>query len=514
MFLGLLSMRAEAQLQVFERLVMPGPVIADHADIEDDCGSCHVHFARQSQRTLCLGCHEEIATDIESMEGFHGVSPDVGKLECAACHTDHEGRDADVLGLVRSRFDHDLTSFPLRDSHREAACADCHEQDATFHAAATDCVSCHGEDDRHMGRLGSECADCHRETEWADATYDHELSTGFALTGSHAGLSCVDCHVNEQYVDTPTDCIGCHRDDDTHMGLNGTKCQDCHTTDDWEKTSFDHFAATTFALRDNHAGLDCEACHRGNKFEVATPTECIGCHLEDDVHAGVNGTMCEDCHRETEWLDVSFDHAVDAGFALNGAHAVLECADCHLEPVAEGRPETTCVGCHGGEDPHRMQLGDDCSRCHGELTWTDDVAFDHDLAPFPLLGMHAQAACGDCHETEAFLDAPEQCVDCHREDDVHDSRLAADCAYCHTPVSWQAWNFDHDRQTDFPLDGAHEGLDCEACHKEAVAGLSQIELSTGCASCHRKDDIHRGAFGDDCAQCHRTRSFADLREVR
>jgi hypothetical protein len=33
-------------------------------------------------------------------------------------------------------------------------------------------------------------------------------------------------------------------------------------------------------------------------------------------------------------------------------------------------------------------------------------------------------------------------------------------------------------------------------------------------SCHRNDDAHDGEFGRDCAQCHTTESFRDLRGRR
>lgn len=506
-----LGMPANAQLEVFERLVMPGPVAAAHAEYEDDCGSCHVRFSRQSQRALCLDCHKEIAADIDAGSGFHGLAPDVGDRECAGCHTDHEGRDADIVGLVAAGFDHDFTSFPLRDSHREAVCADCHRPDESFHVAEAECASCHLDDDRHVGNLGEACSDCHRETEWADAFYDHELSTSFALTGAHGALACASCHINEQYVDTPTTCIGCHRLDDEHMGTNGVECQNCHTTASWAETTFDHFSSTGFALVASHAPISCDSCHTGNKLEVATPTECVGCHLEDDAHDGINGRECATCHRETDWLDVRFDHAVDAAFPLDGAHAELACSSCHIEPVAVGLPATTCIGCHAGDDPHERQLGEDCAGCHSERIWAEDVRFDHGLGQFPLLGMHADAACEACHASPAFLDAPDECIDCHAEDDVHEARLGPDCGLCHSPVEWLRWHFDHDAQTDFPLEGVHRGLDCIGCHREAVTALAGIELATECGSCHRADDVHRGSFGDDCGACHRPTSFGDLR---
>ncbi len=509
----LFSMSASAQLQSLERLILPGPVITGHAEYESECQSCHVRFSRTEQDDLCVDCHTEIAEDLATQTGFHSLSPDVNDEDCSSCHTEHLGRDADIVGLDVDSFDHALTDFVLRDSHIDIVCEDCHTPEEPFHNAETECVSCHLEEDQHLGNLGEDCADCHAETQWSDTNYDHRFENDYELTGSHAEISCVSCHVDEIYMETPTECVGCHIEDDTHMGNNGTECQDCHNTVDWADSLFDHFSRTNFALLGGHANVECDSCHEGNKFEQATSTECVSCHLEDDSHDGINGTECADCHQPTEWLDVLFDHGVDADFALNGAHADIECASCHVEAVAVSLPATTCIGCHDEDEPHELQLGEDCALCHAELTWNEDVRFDHDLTIFPLLGEHVQVDCEDCHETPAFHDASDVCIDCHLDDDVHETRLGDDCGACHTPLDWTLWRFDHDSQTDFLLDGAHEGLDCRACHTQpAMDGV--IAVSSDCNSCHRSDDIHRGEFGDDCAECHSTTSFEDLRVLQ
>ncbi len=57
--------------------------------------------------------------------------------------------------------------------------------------------------------------------------------------------------------------------------------------------------------------------------------------------------------------------------------------------------------------------------------------------------------------------------------------------------------FDHSK-TNFPLTGAHAGLECEACH----VGGEFTGLETACVSCHLKDDAHAGRFGTQCEQCH------------
>lgn len=496
-------------LAQIERLVMPGPVVAAHAEYENDCKACHVPFARGLQRDLCLDCHEDIAADINGKAGYHGLSSDIPNQECAECHTDHEGRQKDILGLNVAAFDHDLTDFPLLGSHSEAACNDCHASDALFREAPQACFSCHEEDDQHKGNLGEDCGDCHEETQWEDAKYDHD-QTDFSLTGAHVDTACADCHVDEVYLDTPQQCIACHRDDDEHKGGNGEDCNSCHKTTDWADVSFDHFLATGFPLTRAHGELVCEDCHQGNKYEQSNSAECISCHQDDDAHDGVNGRVCNDCHQPTEWLDTTFDHGRDAGFILRGAHLENTCGDCHQVAVAVAKPETTCFGCHAEDEPHQVQLGEQCADCHNEVAWTNKVRFDHALTPFPLLGQHVDAVCEDCHASKAFHDASRECVECHGEDDAHNRHLGTDCGRCHNPSDWLLWVFDHDAETRFVLDGGHAGLDCLSCHR-APAASHAIGVAMSCGSCHRGDDVHLGAFGSDCAECHTTSAFAELK---
>ena len=85
-------------------------------------------------------------------------------------------------------------------------------------------------------------------------------------------------------------------------------------------------------------------------------------------------------------------------------------------------------------------------------------------------------------------------------------------AILHNPNSWGVWLFDHNKQTDFELLGAHRELHCSDCHdRPAEKGVSQ---SKQCNGCHRADDIHRGQFGSDCARCHTTESFRDVQIKR
>ena len=65
-----------AQASTIEKwLIMPGPVVSSHADVEDDCASCHDPLSDQPQYELCVVCHVEVGGDISNQAGFHGRLP-------------------------------------------------------------------------------------------------------------------------------------------------------------------------------------------------------------------------------------------------------------------------------------------------------------------------------------------------------------------------------------------------------------------------------------------------------
>lgn len=500
-----------ATADFFESLVMPGPVIDGHAEYEQECERCHEPFSKTSQSQLCVACHKNVASDIKARTGFHGRRAEVAQADCKHCHTDHEGRDADVVRLDPDTFDHDFTDFPLRGVHRRTACADCHMPKSPYHEAPGTCTSCHEEDDAHEGQLGKACADCHTETSWREAKFDHG-GTDFPLLGAHRDVACAACHAGQRYEATPTTCAACHQLQDVHGGRYGERCQTCHSIDKWRNARFDHKRETSFALIGKHAQVTCDACHTGPLYGQKVATDCLSCHRNDDEHKGRNGDKCEACHSPVKWSAVKFDHDTGTTFPLRGKHSGLSCKTCHRGSITREKLDTSCAACHGPDDPHGGQQGQDCGQCHGEENWSSNVSFDHELTRFPLIGLHAAAPCEECHVTQKFKDADPACRSCHEQDDYHEGRLGPDCGRCHNPNSWTLWQFDHDGQTDYPLTGAHKGLDCHACHTEQQA--QRVSRSTACLSCHRKDDIHRGRFGNACERCHTTDNFETRLKVR
>jgi hypothetical protein len=491
-----------------ERLVMPGDVISGHAKYESQCSKCHRPFSRTTQRSLCLDCHEKVADDVKRKKGYHGLESEARETECRRCHTEHKGRDAKVVGLDPEVFDHSLTDLPLKGRHARVRCAECHKPKKKYREAPKKCIDCHKEDDRHKGELGKDCAKCHKESVWTKSKFDHD-KTDFKLKGKHADVMCNRCHPNDRYKKTPTKCYDCHLLSDVHGGEYGKKCADCHTARDWKKYKYDH-DKTDFPLKGRHIKTDCIKCHKGPMYgDKKLPDTCYGCHKNDDEHKGRYGKKCKDCHTPKEWKKTVFNHD-KTDYPLKNKHRKVVCEKCHRGPVGgDKKLPDTCNGCHKADDPHGGRQSERCERCHSTRGWSTKVSFDHDLTKFPLIGLHALSSCEDCHVGAAYKSTSSGCNACHSADDVHKRALGPNCELCHNPNSWGIWQYDHDKETEFKLDGGHKGLQCGSCHKRPAR--KKVKLSKTCSGCHRDDDIHRGGFGLSCSRCHTTKSFDEIR---
>ncbi len=309
-------------------------------------------------------------------------------------------------------------------------------------------------------------------------------------------------------------------------------------------------------LAQAHASLEgasgCLRCHAPNKG--LAPDRCLSCHIAlkeritagHGLHARAEYRKCETCHIEHQGRAVdlrwwgpkgiaSFNH-LDAGFALEGKHAGLECVRCHkaervLDPAAlsrgGGNPErtylglgTACVSCHA--DIHRGQFGNKaCVACHTMDTFKISGGFNHAQTRYPLTGRHTTVACEKCHPAANSGDgtgrvftgiAFASCSNCHT--DPHRGRFGATCASCHTPSAWtnilKTSKFNHS-QTAFPLLGGHRAVACDNCHRGRLTGKLKHQR---CSDCHA--DNHRGEFKTRpdrgaCESCHDVEAFSPAR---
>ncbi len=461
-----------------------------------ECKDCHENgFSGPFDQLTCATCHLKI-DQVFAQEHILTFWTD-----CQACH--------DGLDSHGSKFDHNLVPFQLVGLHALTLCSQCHVNARNLHdlqATTQDCFACHQKDDLHLGQFGTKCGVCHTAEGWGkSAQFDHNLAA-FKLTGLHGNVTCDACHINHKYKGAPSDCFSCHAKDDKHAGQFGTDCASCHIADGWNR-AVDH-SKFAFQLDGKHATVACESCHKNTDFKN-TPTDCFSCHAKDDTHAGQFGAQCETCHTTTDWTSAAFDHN-SVAFKLT-AHqtqsdgTAFVCKDCHVSGYARPFDQIICANCHLRVDQafaseHILSFWTNCMACHDGID-SHGSRFDHNLAPFNLIGKHAQTKCSSCHindRTIADMQATSQdCYTCHQKDDFHNGQFGTSCGSCHTPEAWKPANIDHSKFA-FHLDGKHSAVACESCHINGVfKGTPQ-----DCASCHTKDDTHAGSLGALCGACH------------
>lgn len=207
--------------------------------------------------------------------------------------------------------------------------------------------------------------------------------------------------------------------------------------------------------------------------------------------------------------------------SLSSAHqdykGLSNCVLCHSP--GEGVGAKQCLACHEDLQEriqketgfHRLKA-ENCASCHpdhqGEafrMVGWDIERFQHSETGYPLEGLHQNVSeCASCHDTTntpprekttTYFLNDNRCIACH--EDVHRDELGADCQNCHdVEVPFKEIQFDHSKAA-FPLLGAHQQVECQACHEEKVfKGLS----FSSCTDCH--SDPHNPTLGSKCANCH------------
>ncbi|MGB5668104.1 MAG: hypothetical protein WBM53_14785 [Maribacter sp.] len=537
--------------------ISPGDLSRSHADLEgmSNCTLCHNLGDKVSDKK-CLECHTGIQSLINKKSGYH-ANPDVIKQDCFECHSDHHGRNFDMIHFDEDAFDHALTSYELEGKHETVDCNKCHisenitdqklkKRPNTFLGLDEKCLSCH--DDYHQNTLANTCMDCHDMEGFKPAPKFNHDKADFQLNGEHINAECIECHKQttkngkefQEFANIPfDDCISCH--DDTHNNRIEGQCIQCHTESSFSDFvgmgKFDH-NVTDFTLKGSHKDVNCFECHTKTNdpervfgdLNNISENSCVKCH--DDKHEGKYGNDCVKCHRETSFLSLRtmdfFDHKT-TDYPLEGKHVEVDCKQCHKKRYSSPIDFTACTNCHN--DYHRGEfkkngVSPDCVACHSLEKGFDYSLYtleEHQKTEFPLEGAHNATPCFACHVSEddkrwTFRNLGENCVDCHQ--DIHEGYIDTkfypqdDCMSCHDNDAWTSVTFDH-KLTNWPLDGKHISVECRACHfieipdYKASATQKFANLDTNCASCH--ENVHDETFAiegvTDCARCHVTDSW-------
>lgn len=405
----------------------------------------------------CRICHAPKNIKDQSLKSRKNTFLGVG-TECLTCHTDYHFRtlSSECVNchnqdsfVPATGFSHDKSRFILAGKHKSVDCSKCHEvriidgrKFQQFRGIQfSNCTSCHK--DPHMNQFGQTCRQCHSEESFhiikGMKDFDHD-KTGFRLEEKHQIVTCKSCHKNNYTEPLKHDrCSDCHTDYHNRQFLkNGVSpdCSECHTIKGFANFSFtvERHNTGPFPLRGAHGAIPCYECHRKqDRWSFRSiGIECKDCH--QDIHQSYireefyPGGSCRQCHTETRWTDVTFNHST-TNFKLTGAHSNQKCSDCHFRKNDEGIVK------------------------------------------------------------QKFNGLSTQCSDCHM--DIHSGQFAAsgktDCAYCHETDNWEASRFNHDN-TAFRLDGKHKDVPCSECHKRIGNGTATFinyKLKEfKCESCH------------------------------
>jgi hypothetical protein len=422
----------------------PGVLTKGHQDLDNDqgCAKCHV-IGSGVTNAKCADCHKPIAKS-----GLHTSFE--GKA-CTSCHTDHKGKGASITNWDtvggRNNFDHSMTTFDLAGVHEKVACTKCHLR--KLKSGRTSFLG-----------LDRTCAGCHGNT--------HQFTS----------------------QDMIGKCTTCHGEGGRRLEMPASEL------------FFDHGERAGLALAGAHAKAKCGDCHRAGNMAKRGKTACAGCHQKDSPHGrAFAASSCDKCHAVEGFEKPSFSHE-KTELPLRGKHATKNCTKCHES--AKKAPVPECQGCHA--DPHRERfVRIECSACHALGGITKIQGLDHlSFSDFALAGKHAGTSCKDCHRGKGptnfeRFDDGQACRNCHAHAKAHDGQFAdKECTGCHAEGGSKKLDFDHQKDTRFPLTGLHSKVECKKCHEGGKYETNKL----ACADCHQ--DSHEGQLGSDCSRCHAT----------
>ena len=304
-----------------------------------ECIACHQDddFSIVDNKT-CFDCHNAFNVSFGQMH-----IQDFG-ADCLGCHD----------GFDRMRgFNHEQIGYPLEGKHALVKCTDCHTS-SDIKNIPTDCKDCHSEPTIHQGLFDSVCNSCHTPHGWSPATleganFSHLESAGFSLARHQVDyfnkvITCSTCHPENLLNSNLQFCVDCHSAEDQlfmneHQQQFGTDCLVCHDGVD-RLSNFTH--EVFFPLVGRHAEINCVDCHKNNVFRD-TPGDCWQCHPEPELHLGLFGIECSNCHTAEAWSPARLEqHSFPLNHGLENLNAQTQCAVCHEANFID----YTCYGCH------------------------------------------------------------------------------------------------------------------------------------------------------------------------
>lgn len=422
-------------------------------------------------------------------------------------------------------------------------CANCHDSGKPFGSFPGA---------SHPNRNGQDCSACHSIQSWKQGTFSH-TPTPTQCTTCHGAGGANDVFPKQvinkmsHSDDWLPECATCHGANAGvkwsgavfDHGLNPPTCSECHTA---QRPSgpvgnppFDH--AT------NAGTSDCISCHANDPTTVGVtwtggqfdhdpdPATCTSCHSTDSVYTSIKSTTvnqmnhtfsgmpdCASCHSAgaktstwNSWIVESVSNGNRTSRASLGvfhsgvSSAPSSCRTCHITEKPTGSQGTVGLTANltptGGLFDHSTIGTSDCVSCHTTstganvgITWAGGI-YPHNPTPTTCLGCHTPAQrptglVGSPPFDHSTTGGTGDCVGCHASVPANVGKVWSLGTFSHSPVPSTCSNC-HSSDTDYTniqstiknqMNHSFPGLsDCASCHK-TTAVSKNFSASLGTAN--------------------------------
>ncbi len=501
------------------------------------------------EKAECLSCHEDqsltttksgklVSLFIDDKKFSKSIH---GKLDCAACHADLQGKE----------MPHDVPVAPVN-------CGTCHDKAEKDYAQ-----SLHGKSKAKGDKLAPHCYDCHSKHEIL-AVKDPKsqvrpINIPYVCGMCHKEGTPVQKqrnihqdHILENYTESihgegllkkglsvAATCASCHSPHlvlphtDPRSSINrkniAQTCQQCHT-----QIEDVHRKVIKGELWEKQANIlpacvDCHQPHKARKVfydKGMANKDCMRCHERSDIKSSKDGRTlfvdvetyaksvhgskiaCSQCHSEVQ---SSHTRPCDA------ITKKVDCAQCHTGVGDQYKLSThgklfakndsnapTCKECHGTHgvkgkiDPSSPTFSTNvptlCARCHqeGKKAAVRYQGTEHDIINHYAESIHGKGL------AKSGLTVTAKCTDCHtshRElpksdtlSSVNPKNLSATCGKCHYGIQEKFEKSIHSKlvsTTDKQLPVCD---DCHSAHTITRADAQGFKLGiiNTCGKCHEE----------------------------
>ncbi len=209
------------------------PLTGAHSTIANNCFACHQGGYVNTPNT-CAGCHMPNYNTSLNPNHVAGNYP----TACNTCHTTNPNWTPATFAIHNNYY-------VLAGAHITEDCITCHN--GNYNTTPNTCVGCHltnynqtNNPAHAAAQFPTTCADCHTQTAWSPANWNHDSQYFPIYSGKHKNEwnTCSDCHTNPANYAVYTCTTSCHPQASTnnkHNGVNGysynsAACYNCHPT--------------------------------------------------------------------------------------------------------------------------------------------------------------------------------------------------------------------------------------------------------------------------------------------